>query len=120
MKGLTKFFLAAFAAGTIQFSLGATGEFNITRLLVQPGVYGGCAVAVTPSPSEADPTCGINWFTAGCDGENGRTKAEASKTWELLQLAYVTNQSIFATFNGRNTANGKCMITRLDLIKPSN
>jgi len=95
----------------------ANAEFSIKRLLVEPGTYGGCAVAVSPSPTEFDASCGINWLTAGCDGQNGRTRTEAQQTWELLQLAYVTGQTVFATFNGRNTANGKCMITRLDLIK---
>lgn len=95
----------------------ASGEFSITRLLVEPGTYGGCAVAVKPSPTNFDSSCGINWLSAGCDGQNGLTKSEAQRTWELLQLAYLTNQTVFATFSGRNTANSKCVITRLDLIK---
>ena len=101
-----------------QHALGSSGEFRITRMLVEPGTYAGCAVAVQPSPSGIDAGCGINWLSAGCNGEHGASKSEAAQIWEILQMAYVLDQPVLAVFGPNNVVNGKCVITRVDLVKP--
>lgn len=116
----TKYIVASSLIGLVLLpsqTMSASMNAKVQRMLVQPGLYGGCAATFTVDPQTIDASCDANWLSFDCDG-SVRSKSDSALQWNAVQLAAVTDRDVFVIFQGSPKINGKCRATRID-IKPA-
>lgn len=92
---------------------------NITSILTDGRLYGGCMVfAPTEKPlAEYGLNCRNNYFTLDCKNETDRPggKAQANINLQQAQLALVTGYTVDLVVNDQITINGNCYAARVTL-----
>ena len=99
-------------------SLGATYrvDTNVTGVLLEDDVYGGCMAKLAVSPSSETANCGANWVVFDCDGTRDDTsgKSLAAQKLSAAQLAYVTRGLVRVVFDDQRKINGFCYAQRIE------
>ena len=92
---------------------------SVTRLVIQPGFWGGCAARVTPALSTTSGlgACDPNYVTFDCDGATGlSTKSEAASKLSNAQLSMVAGYRFYVKVDPDVTLNSVCYAVRADTL----
>lgn len=82
---------------------------------------GGCVVKMTTdnasaqNPNSQDGACGNQWLSVDCSNDFITSKGLQSKTFDTINLAYVTNTTVRLNFRNDWKHNNYCVITSAEL-----
>jgi hypothetical protein len=105
--------------GTVAAEIGHIG--TVSRLVIQPGTWGGCAVRMVPDPSTVAglESCLAHYVSLDCDATSGQsTKAQALNKLSNAQLAYAASMRYYVKVNPDIKLNGVCFAVRSDVLPP--
>lgn len=95
----------------------ATG--GVTRIVTEPGFWGGCAARISPSLAGVVglEDCNENYVMFDCDGTTGlTTKTEATNKLANAQLSMVSGYRYYAKIDPDVSLNSVCFATRSDVL----
>ena len=114
MTRLIMLFMAVSISGQAQGAQAwLTGA--VTRNLVDNAYFGGCMVAVNPSPRTILPGCEDGWVSFSCSGDFN-SKSEGNLKFQNAQLAMVTGKQVALLVDDSKKHNGYCWARRIDVI----
>ena len=96
------------------------GPATVTEIFTdgRAGIYGGCLVEISVDPATVDPSCQYGKVSLSCDGNVGVTKANAAINLSMIQLAFVSNNSVDLWVDANKNAGGACVATSIWLAAP--
>ena len=118
--GLT-IIVAALSGGALAAEIGHIG--TVSRLVIQPGLWGGCAVRMVPDPSTTAglESCQAHYVSLDCDSTSGQsTKSQAQNKLSNAQLAYAADMRYYVKVNPDIKLNGVCFAVRSDVLPQLN
>ncbi len=91
-------------------------EGKVRRTLtVADDRFGGCMVLLSASPSEEGLDCQSSWVTFSCDGTY-TSKSKALRMYDSAQLAFVTGRTVKVWVDDARQINGRCFVSRIDVL----
>ena len=108
----------------LQIPLGVNAQIGhlaseVTRLVNQPGFWGGCAARMIPdiTTTAGLEGCNPNYVTFDCDGTTGvLTKSQSTVMFSNAQLSMVAGYRYYVKVDPTVMLNGVCLAVRSDAL----